>query len=739
MSRPFAVIGFTLFFVTALLFEFEIGVTVTAFAIFAAALIVSLITKNVRRNRFLPTLFASAAVACILLVSETLFVYNPAMEYDGRTGCQIKAQITSLPEIRYGNCYYEAKTVSVDGEDAQLKLRFVFSAPLEAEPYDVVEGRFSVFALGTSSEDLLQSYKSEGVFLGAYPETDDYVVHNIDESHKPFAKKILDLREGIKSAVYRIMPDERGALAVALLIGDKSGLPGEIYSDFRSIGISHIICVSGYHLSLWSTLILLILKKTRLDYRLSNLFALAGVVLFMFIAGFTYSVVRAGVMMIIFLVGNIFMRQRDSLNSLGIALSALTVCRPFSAGSVSLQLSALATMGIILYSLLIEPDIRKITDKISVEKLCGAVRKLLFPLMVTVSATAFTLPVALSINGSFNFLSFGANLVAVPVAGWCMTVIALGAALGCVVPDFVNLPALAAKWLCSVLIKFSSWLADFDFFSFKVSSEKIMLIFCGIFMFCITAVFVSAFRKPVYSVAAAVCAVMFCVCMVTFSINESAQTKITVVDCGNGTSVLVSTKGENVLIGGGGDDILGAYRINNALLSCGGGLDAVFVPTDDNTDSSYLLDVFASYRPETIYCNELPEGLSLLTSRSKIYSFDEFCDTENILVKSYNCNNNYCAILKTDDICLAACFDPCFDFSVIDDGKFQPDIVISRGSIPQEIICYTGSLCILNAEKTRGQAASEYYAGTGKTVIITGGEGNVVLYADKGALKAERE
>ena len=739
MSRPFAVTGFTLFFVTALLFEFEIGVTVTAFVVFAAALIVSLIIKNIRRNRFLPMLFASAAVACILLVNETLFVYNPAMEYDGRTACQINAQIISLPEIRYGNCYYEAETLTVNGDNAKLKLRLVFPSPLEVEPYDVVEGKFSIFALGTSSEDLIQSYKSEGVFLGAYPETDDYVIRNIDESEKPFAKKILDLREGIKRAVYRIMPDERGALAVALLIGDKSGLSDNIYSDFRDIGISHIICVSGYHLSLWSTLILFILRKSRLDYRLSNLTALAGVVLFMFVAGFTYSVVRSGIMMIVFLLGNIFMRQRDSLNSLGIALAILTVCRPFSAGSVSLQLSALATLGIILYSLLVEPDVKNIIDKIKSKKLSSALKKLIFPFMVTVSATAFTLPVALSINGSFNFMSFGANLVAVPLAGLCMTASALGAAFGCVVPDFINLPAWAAKSFCTVLIKFSSRLADFDFLSFKVSSEKILLIFSGIFMLCIMAVFVSSFRKPVYSVAAAVCAAMFCICLVTFSINESSQTKITVVDCGNGTSVLVSTEGENILIGGGGDDILGAYKINNALLSCTGGLDAVFFPTSENTDSSYLLDVFASCSPEAVYCEDLPEGLSLLTSSCDFYNFTEMYNTENISAKSYKFNNNYCNTIKTDDISLAVCFDPCFDFSVIEDGEFQPDVVISRGNIPKKIFCDTGALCILNAEETRGQAAAEYYADTGKTVIITGGEGNVVLYADKGALKAERE
>ena len=76
MARPYAVIGFTLFLVTALLFEFEIGVTVTAFAVFAAALVVCLIVGSVRRNRTLPVIFASAVVACALLVCE-----NVTMEF----------------------------------------------------------------------------------------------------------------------------------------------------------------------------------------------------------------------------------------------------------------------------------------------------------------------------------------------------------------------------------------------------------------------------------------------------------------------------------------------------------------------------------------------------------------------------------------------------------------------------------------------------------------------------------
>ena len=739
MSRPFAVIGFTLFFVTALLFEFKIGVTVIAFMVFAAALIVSLIIKSTRKHRLLPALFASAAIACLLLVSETFFVYNPAMNYDGKTGCMIKAQLTSMPEMRYGNCYYEAETLTVNDEEVKLKLRLVFSTPPQVEPYDIVEGKFGIFALGKSGEDLLQSYKANGIFLGAYTESDDYTVYSISESEKPFAKRVIDWREGIKKAVYRMMPDEKGALAVALLIGDKSGLPDEIYNDFRTLGISHIICVSGYHLSLWSTLILFILKKTRMDFRVSNLLASFGVVLFMFIAGFTYSVVRAGIMMLVFLFGNIFMRQRDSLNSLGVALSVLTVCRPFSAGSVSLQLSVLATAGIILYTLLIEPDICKIINKIKNAKVSGALKKTVFPLMVTVSATAFTLPVALSINGSFNYLNFGANLLAVPVAGWCMTASAAGAMLTGILPGFSDFFSFVPKFLCTLLIKFASRLADFDFMTFRISKEKITLIFCGIFLLCIVTVFISVFRKKVYSAAAFVCAVMFTVCIVTFSAVETGQTKITVVDCGNGTSVLVSTKGENILVGCGGDDFLGSYKISNAILSCGGRIDAVFVPSADEADSAYIVDILSAYRPERIYCNKLPEGASLLTSRSKMLDFDESYVTENISVNSYNFNNNFCTLLETDDIYLAVCYDPQLDYSLFSDVGFEPDAVVSRGNIPKEAVKKAEVLCVLNAEKLRGDAAEKYYGSTGKSVIVTGGRGSVTLCADNGAIKAGRE
>ena len=69
----------------------------------------------------------------------------------------------------------------------------------------------------------------------------------------------------------------------------------------------------------------------------------------MLIAGMTYSVVRAGIMMLIYLLSVVLSRQRDSLNSLGFSVTVIAMENPFSIGALGLQLSVLSTAGLILY------------------------------------------------------------------------------------------------------------------------------------------------------------------------------------------------------------------------------------------------------------------------------------------------------------------------------------------------------------------------------------------------------
>ncbi|MEE1011938.1 MAG: ComEC/Rec2 family competence protein, partial [Acutalibacteraceae bacterium] len=662
MKRPFAVIGLTIFFVTAFLFEFETGVTVTVFAVFTVALVVSILFRAIRKHRFLPTFFASGAVACALLLGTINFLYLPVLAYDGRTNCDVKAELVSLPEYRYGNCYYEARAVSVNGEKTDFRVRLVFSTPPEAEPYDFVEGKFNLFALGTSDEDALKSYKAKGIWLGGYPINDVYNVINIKEDEKPLAKKIIDLRVLIKEGLYRILPDERGDLAVALTIGDKSGLPDEIYSDFNATGITHVICVSGFHLSLWSSIILKILRKTGVNRKLSSVFAGVSVVFFMLVAGLTYSVVRAGVMMLVFLLSDIIMRRRDSLNSLGFAMAVTALYDPFAMGSVSLKLSALATLGIILYNEYISPEIRRFIDKINNNTLRKTVKTFVSSLMVTVSATAFTLPVSLSLYGNYNFLGLLANLIIVPVAGLSMVVSSLGAVCGTFLPTGYNIFAYVSKILLKFIIDSADFLERYDFLDFRINGEKMMIIFCGIFVFCIITVFISQLKKPVYALASLLCCVMFTVPMVLFSVSESKETKITVFECENSISVLVSYNGENMLLGCAGKDFFDSVQTVDAISKTGDGLDTVVVPyLKDNSDLNFM-NIISSYKPERVYADILPDDAVLLLENSEKHAFAQLSSTENIVAESVKIGDVACVSVTTDDVSALVCFDPAFRY-----------------------------------------------------------------------------
>lgn len=738
MPRPFAVIGFTVFFTIALLYNTETGVTAAALAAYAVALVVALFAGRARRGRVLPCAFASGALACVLLLANTSFSYLPAAAYSGKT-CDITAILTSEAELEYGNFYYTARTKQIDGEDADLKLRLNFSSHPDAEPYDEISGKFNFYIPGASSEEFLSSNKANGVFIAAYPVSDSYEVRVVPEAEKPIGKTIIDIRNAVKNAIYRVLPDERGALAVALIIGDKSGLSAETLNNFRTAGISHVICVSGFHLSLWSMLIFEFLRKLKLGEKLSSVICAFAVVGFMLVSGLTYSVVRAGIMMLVFLLGNVIMRKRDSLNSLGFALTAIALFNPYAMGSVSLQLSALATLGIILYSqnfaLQIESKFERIKHKLPRKALKGIVSTF----AVTVAATAFTLPVSLNIYGGFNFAVFAANLVAVPLAGLCMVLCSLGALVGCVPMNLFNMPAVFGGALSEFLIFFARKIADFDLLSFRVESDESAVIICAVLSVCLFAVIMAYFGKAMPRLACAISAAVFTVTLLFFSLLEQRLTKIRVADCGNGTSVVFSSGGENLLIGCGGTEYLGAMNICNAVNSSGGKIDAVIIPDADDYSTAYLNKVLAEYRPVQIHCGELPNGSSLLLNNTEKHVFGNDFETENFSVKFVETQNSYAVSVENNDISALVLFDPIADFSSLPERFRSADIIITRGDYLSGIESSECKLAVINAENQRGVLLQKELSDLGLRCVATAGCGDIIIKADSGILSANRE
>lgn len=342
-------------------------------------------------------------------------VPNEASENFNDSVHTVKASVVSLEEQSGERYYTELKTSEIDGEEYKLNIRLSSKSRLGFKPYDTVEGDLQLYDIG-KTRDARNYYLSENIFMGGYAKGD------INISQRAQADRLLSARDArlYQKHGFASYPGERGALATALLIGDKSNLPKSVSDSFSSAGISHLIAVSGLHLSIWCLFILKIFDVFRLRRRAGAIISAAFVIVFMAVSGFTYSVMRAGFMMLVMLLGTLLSRQADSLNSLGIALVILCFVNPYCVMSLGLRLSFLSTLGIILgYSNIafpLNPYIARVRNKYArrvCEFIFGSVRS-------TVLACAFTLPVMILDLGKVSLIAIPANLVSNLPASACM-------------------------------------------------------------------------------------------------------------------------------------------------------------------------------------------------------------------------------------------------------------------------------------------------------------------------------
>ena len=134
-----------------------------------------------------------------------------------------------------------------------------------------------------------------------------------------------------------------------ILLSEKNELSPEFKKNFDITGMYHLLTVSGIHLSIISSFIFFILLKLKLKIPHACLLTSGAVLFFMAITCFTPSVLRAGIMIIIFYLSRAIKKDADPLNSLGIGVGLTCAIFPHYTYSLSLWLSFLSTLGIIIF------------------------------------------------------------------------------------------------------------------------------------------------------------------------------------------------------------------------------------------------------------------------------------------------------------------------------------------------------------------------------------------------------
>jgi len=219
-----------------------------------------------------------------------------------------------------------------------------------------------------------------------------------------FFRYMLGVKKSFEDHMNRTFSSEPSSSFMAgLLLGSRKGIPDALNQDFQITGLSHIIAISGYNITLLVTIFMALFRP--LGKKWSIIVSSFAVILFTFFVGASPAVVRACLMGLIALVA--LNSERKGNITIGLVLTAALMIGynpKILVHDVGFQLSFLATMGLIYVSPLIEPWFTWLPKSLAIRE----------SILLTMSAQIMALPIILL---NFQKLSLVSPLSNLLVAG----------------------------------------------------------------------------------------------------------------------------------------------------------------------------------------------------------------------------------------------------------------------------------------------------------------------------------
>lgn len=545
----------------------------------------------------------------------------------------------------------------VDGKPCRAK--FYVNADVQMEPGDVLSGGYQLRVTTDDSEKGATYHQGKGIFLLGY-QRDDAQLLKVTE--RPIWAYPAILRQNIVTIIEANFPENTAGFAKALLLGDRTDIDYELNTAFKTSGIMHIIAVSGLHVTILFTLINILCLKRRW---LVALLGIPTLLLFAAVAGFTPSITRACIMQCLMVGAMLFNKEYDGPTELSFASLTMLIVNPLVITSVSFQLSVGCMIGIFLFQ-------KRIYDWLCDKLGCGKHHRFVKikrwvagSISVTLSAISLTTPLSAYYFGAVSLVGILTNLLTL----WAVSIIFYGIIISCVLGALIPGAGLFCgsliSWLICYVLLIAESLASLPFAAVYTRSVYIVawLVFCYILL----AVFlISKDRKPGM--------LAICICLgLLLSIGASwlepkmDGCRMTVLNVGQGQSIILQSEGKTYLVDCGGDydsdaaDLAvetlfsqGIFEIDGLILThfdrdhAGGAaylmmrlpVGAVYVP--NQTDDTGFLDALEIGNPAGITVIEEIIAISFGSTQITIYPSD-VTDSDNdgslaVLFQRENCD-----------------------------------------------------------------------------------------------------
>ena len=457
----------------------------------------------------------------------------------------ITATVASYPaQTRYG----QRLDVLLDCGGTRCRtLLYLRETDVKAAPGDQLSVKAEVEAASlqarTEEENLYA--RSRGYVLQAYAKGDARVT---PQAKRPLWACPAWLAWQLQGKITALFPADTAPFLQALLTGDRSGFS---YADKNALslaGVSHVVAISGMHVSILLAMLLLFLRRRGLAAAIG----IPVVVCYALLTGAAPSVIRAAVMQILLLLAPLVKREEDTPTSLCAAMLVILLQNPWAVADLSFQLSFASMAGLLLFgNRLYHAMARRARRKLPA--LAAKLRAALFAsVSASLGAMVFTTPLVACSFDLVSLAAIGVNFLVLWAVSLCFQLGLVICLVGFVLPGVAAFFAGLLSWL----VRYFWWIvrgaARLPFAAVYTSS--VYLAAWVVFAYLLLAVFLLQKQKRPLQFALCLAVSLAASVGLSWLENSLAEVQTTVLDVGQGQCVLLEVDGKSILVDCGGSN-----------------------------------------------------------------------------------------------------------------------------------------------------------------------------------------
>ncbi len=419
-------------------------------------------------------LHAAALSLCVALAfGSSLIAFGSARQNYERIAkqelCNVEATVTERNPSETMTAY-RVRVHKIDGK------KYSFDATLVCDftSYLQVGDTFAATVKPSTLEDAASPYYDASYALAdglrmQFDCTDEGQIMVTEQRQRALPTVALHrLNDRLCLALQDVCGKDSGGLICALLLGDRGYLQGTPARDFERAGASHMLALSGLHVSILMGAVGFLLAKLHLHRKARAVILAAAAVGYLLLTGVSISATRAVVMVCVLQLSYLLAADNDTLTTLGLVGTGILLLDPYSVCDTGFILSFLATFGIVVLVPPLHEHLQKRTESLckpphkkAKKRVLGTGSAILETLLIGVIACFSIFVPSCFLIGNMSLFSPLTTLLLSPVVAALLVLGAITLLL-CPIPPLANFFATLIRLLYAISMSYVEAISGVD-------------------------------------------------------------------------------------------------------------------------------------------------------------------------------------------------------------------------------------------------------------------------------------